>query len=178
MVFCAKRTKNVKLHSVQHCMRVAIYARAGCGTLLDPDRGSVLDAQINRAQAFAAANGHQVVGTDTDIGGGYTRNPQFAALLDDALLRAFEAVIVIDLSRISRSRIHMERELSELARRHVKLIGTQGNDLIIDRQEFQKQIAAAMRREHGKKVSVGKANAKMKRAQSSEKGEPGIDRKR
>jgi len=72
----------------------------------------------------------------------------------------------------------MEGELSELAQRHVKLIDIEGNDLIFDRQEFQMQVAAAYRREHGKKVSMGKANAKMKRAQSSGEGEPGIDRKR
>jgi|GEM_PF-3213758 len=159
-------------------MRVAIYARAGRGTMLDPDRGSVLDAQIIRAQAFAAANGHQVVATYADIGGGHTRNPQFTKLLDDTSTGAFEAVVVIDLSRISRNFINTGHELDALARRHVKLIDTEGNDLIFDRQEFQKQIAAAMRREHGKKVAMGKANAKMKRAQSSEKGEPGIDRKR
>jgi len=73
----------------------------GRGTLLDPDRDSVLDAQINRAQAFAAANGHQVVATYADIGGGYTRNPQFAKLIDDAMTKVFEAVIVTDLSRIA-----------------------------------------------------------------------------
>ena len=159
-------------------MIVAIYARAGRGTLLDPDRGSVLDAQINRAQAFATASGHQVVATYADIGGGHTRNPQLDKLLDDAMTKTFEAVVVTDLSRIARSHIHMGHELDALARRHVKLIDIEGNDLIFERQEFQKQIAAAMRREHGKKVAMGKANAKMKRAQSSGKGEPDIDRKR
>ena len=172
----ANKKRQVALCATLH--ESSYICSVGRGTLLDPDRGSVLDAQVNRAQAFAAANGHQVVGTYTDIGGGYTRNPQFAALLDDALLRAFEAVIVIDLSRIARSRIHMERELSELAWHHVKLIDIGGSDLVLEGQEFQKQIAAAMRREHGKKVAMGKANAKMKRAQSSGKEAPGIDRKR
>lgn len=83
--------------------RVVLYARAASRTPRT-DEPDALDAQLNTMRAYAASRGWTNSGEFVEMISGLRRDrPQLEALLGLAQERAFDLLLVHELSRLSRS---------------------------------------------------------------------------
>src|SRR5690606_12184460 len=86
-------------------MRVAAYYRVSSGKQRD---AHTIDSQRTAARALCTARGWELVAEFTDDGasaraGKLHKRPDFAALLDGARKRQFEAIILVAFDRLTRS---------------------------------------------------------------------------
>ena len=96
-------------------MRVAGYSRVSTEGQIGADRYG-LDSQRSDIEAFAVANGHEIVAwyTDAGLSGGTMDRPELQRLLHDSALRGFEVCLVAKLDRLSRDlgdQLWLEKEL-------------------------------------------------------------------
>lgn len=131
-------------------MKVAIYARVS--TNLQRERQTIA-SQLRLLPEYATANGWQVIETYVDDGiSGETvdARPGFQKLLGDAERKLFEAVLVIDLDRITRSRRSAEGALIyDHLREHKVKIATPGQG-VIDLEDEDQDLLAGIKRELAK----------------------------
>lgn len=131
-------------------MKVAIYARVS--TSQQRERQTIA-SQLRLLPEYAERNGWQVVETYVDDGiSGETvdARPGFQKLLADAERRSFEAVLVIDLDRITRSRRSAEGALIyDHLREHRVKIATPGQG-VIDLEDEDQDLLAGIKRELAK----------------------------
>jgi DNA invertase Pin-like site-specific DNA recombinase len=103
------------------------YCRQSVGRDQDGDESISVQAQIRHLTAFAERSGYTLVGTyqDVDISGARFDRPGLASLFDRVDRGGIDAVIVYDISRLSRDTEHFLRYLNRLKARGVRLVSTQ-----------------------------------------------------
>ncbi len=102
-------------------MRAAIYARYSS----DKQRETSLDDQMRNCAQFAERHGFEVTHHyfDSAISGSTSQRPEYQRMLKDAANRAFDVLLVDDLSRLSRDDIEMKLTLRKLKVWEIRLVG-------------------------------------------------------
>lgn len=106
--------------------RAAIYARVSSA---DQVQGTSLDTQQERCEAYAAAQGWEVVGhyVDEGVSGAKASRPALDRLLADVRSGRVGAVIVAKLDRLGRSMRHLSPLIGELDDQGVALVSVADN---------------------------------------------------
>ena len=100
---------------------VAIYARVSSE---EQREGQTIDAQVLELERFANEKGWHVSGVYKDAGWSGTMlvRPDLDRLRDDAMNRAFDAVVINDVDRLARDVTHLNVIKRDLERRGVQVI--------------------------------------------------------
>jgi DNA invertase Pin-like site-specific DNA recombinase len=103
-------------------MRAALYARYST----DRQSESSIDDQVRVCEEYAARHGMTVVARHADegiSGAAIGNRPAFGRLMDDAAARAFDVILVVDLSRLSRSAGDLNKTIDRMVFAGVRVIG-------------------------------------------------------
>lgn len=124
-------------------MRTAAYARYST----DMQREASLEDQLRNIRKYCAREGwpDPVVYQDAAISGARNDRPGFRALLDDAIARKFDALLVDDLQRLSRDKDDTGKAIKRLTFAGVRVIGvSDGLDTARDGHELDTGIRAVL----------------------------------
>src|SRR5450755_3231270 len=100
---------------------VAIYARVSSE---EQREGQTIDSQVLELERFAHEKGWRISGVYKDEGwsGTMLARPNLDHLRDDAMKKAFDAVIINDVDRLARDVTHLGVIKRDLERRGVQVI--------------------------------------------------------
>lgn len=100
---------------------VAVYARVSSE---EQREGQTIDAQVLELERFAREKGWRVSGVYKDEGWSGTMlvRPDLDRLRDDAMKRAFDAVVINDVDRLARDVTHLGVIKRDLERRGIQVI--------------------------------------------------------
>ena len=124
-------------------MRTAAYARYSS----DMQREASLDDQLRNIRARCAREGWQepTVYSDAAISGARNDRPGYRMLLEDANRRAFDVLLVDDLSRLSRDKDDTGKAIKRLTFAGVRIIGvSDGTDTAREGHELETGIRAVI----------------------------------
>lgn len=84
-------------------MKVAIYSRVS--HLLQAEKGSSIENQMDQLKAFCSAKGWEIAGqyTDSGVSGRNFKRPAFQSMLDDLSPKGIEGIVVYSVSRFGRN---------------------------------------------------------------------------
>jgi site-specific DNA recombinase len=103
-------------------MKAALYARFSS----DLQRATSIEDQYRNCRKRAEAEGWKIVATFADqaMTGSDASRPQYQAMIDAAMRNDFEALIVDDLSRLTRDSVEAERTIRRLEFNGIRIIST------------------------------------------------------
>ena len=146
-------------------MNIAAYCRVSTDK---EDQLNSLETQKKFFEEFASKNGHNLTGlyADEGISGTKTRNrKEFLRLMRDARQKAFEMIIVKDISRFARNTVDLLQNIRELKALGIETTFLTANMGVLGQSEFVLTVFGALAQEESanisKRVKFGKKeNAK------------------
>jgi site-specific DNA recombinase len=124
-------------------LRAVVYTRVST----DEQRQASHDDQARNCERVAEREGWRLAHryTDHGISGAKTDRPQYQAMLDAAVRREFDVLLVNDLSRLSRDQVECERAIRKLEFGGLRIIATaDGYDSTSRSRKIQRGVKGLM----------------------------------